>query len=176
MALQDILDSLNLLAKKEVQGKMTRKSGKVLVVNPDSTYDVEVDNVSIPRVPAERREEKYQEGESVVISYTYGECHMYQISGRSSYAIPEAHRHEFSSKPSTFTFLLSLDATQKTLSKFSLSGEKYNKIPLSYTANYISSSNRCIYTMSETGFIAKYKATGELLNYFDSGISADAFS
>lgn len=171
MALQDILDSLNLLSKKEVQGKMTRKSGKILAVNPDSTYDVEVDNVLIPRMPAERREEKYPEGESVVVSYTYGECHMYQISGRSSYAIPEVHRHEFSSAPAkTPEILLSLDNSDYNISKYFLTGSATGNISLAHPATYLSvnKSLKNIYAISAYGIAQKYKSWGILENVFDT--------
>jgi mRNA-degrading endonuclease RelE of RelBE toxin-antitoxin system len=169
-------------------GNKNTIQGELFEVNTDKTYNVKVtDDRGVEIVLFNR---KSATDISFVVNDTLdtasslslqvnmdcpnGDLDRSVITGFSGYNLPKEPtvRHFSTSTTNSFS-ILSLDDSSpyKTISVFSSAGADIKDISLNYTADFITANSKYIYSISEDGHAAKYDRSGNLLSYYNTGLS-----
>lgn len=100
MALQDEISKYNNTVKqayKKISEKENIKFATVVIVHPNNTYDIKFlgEDELLTNVKALPTECKYYEGDTVIVTLSYGDTFFPQITGRSTFEYPEEELWEF---------------------------------------------------------------------------------
>ncbi|MFA5349420.1 MAG: hypothetical protein WC309_03575 [Candidatus Paceibacterota bacterium] len=176
MTTTELINLINTISLRDKKNSI--EQGRIMRVNPDNTYNVLITGSSgqLYKIsPLNDSTTIYSVGDNVLVGYAFESNAIPNILGKSSLEIPEEEEVVVKEKDAV-EYLLGLNSSGYTISKFSLEGTICDNINIANLAEYLTVKHECIYGASEAGVITKYNNSGTILNSFDFEIPSEAIA